>query len=110
MTAAAGSLMSTRAAGQLSSLELSLKASLLPPEPRDVRLYAFARRTRRLHDGTVSVNIDRPLPIVAIGSVLAAGSEHFAKCEYSNVYLRGRGSGVRDAHRVQTHNANLPYR
>ena len=60
----------------LSPLEQSLKASLLPPEPRDVRLHAFARRTRH-RDGTV--HIDRPLPIVAIGSVLEAKSEHFAK-------------------------------
>ncbi|KAI0781384.1 hypothetical protein BD413DRAFT_462698 [Trametes elegans] len=51
----------------LTPLEEALKESLMPPDFRDVHLYAFSRRII-LPNG--SSKIDHPLPIVAVGSIL----------------------------------------
>ena len=64
---------------RLNPVEKALKESLLPSEFRDVHLYAFTRRTL-FPDGTV--RIDRPLPIVAIGTILKDKSDHFSRREY----------------------------
>ncbi|KAI0694155.1 hypothetical protein C8T65DRAFT_667072 [Cerioporus squamosus] len=66
---------SPQPATTLTSVERALKASLSPPEIRDVRLYAFSRRVL-YSDGTT--RIDCPQPILAIGSVLKE-TEHFSK-------------------------------
>lgn len=59
----------------LSPVERALRDSLHPPEPRDVHLYAFSRKTI-FPDG--SIQIDHPLPIYAVGSILK-NTEHFSK-------------------------------
>ncbi|KAI0831704.1 hypothetical protein BC628DRAFT_1311282 [Trametes gibbosa] len=58
----------------LTPAECALANSLVNPEFRDVHLYAFTRRSIHL-DGTC--RIGKPLPILAVGSVLK-DTEYFA--------------------------------
>ncbi|KAI0747614.1 hypothetical protein C8Q80DRAFT_686169 [Daedaleopsis nitida] len=67
-------LATSKSAG-LTAAERALKASLDPREFRDVHLYSFSRRTI-FPDG--SIRIDKPQPIVAIGSILK-DTDHFSK-------------------------------
>ncbi|KAI1784244.1 hypothetical protein LXA43DRAFT_229962 [Ganoderma leucocontextum] len=64
----------TSTTSPLTVVEKALRDSLLVSDFRDVYLYAFSRRTI-LPDGTLRIN--RPLPIVAIGSILK-NTERFA--------------------------------
>lgn len=66
---------------KLSPVERALRDSLKPSEFRDVHLYAFSRRTT-FQDGPI--RIDRPLPVVAIGSILK-DTEYFSNREYAHM-------------------------
>ena len=58
----------------LTPTERALRLSLRPSKFRDVHLYAFSRR-KVYSDGYF--DIDSPLPVVCVGSVLE-GIEHFS--------------------------------
>ncbi len=68
----------TSAASPLTAVERSLRDSLFVSDFRDVYLYAFSRRTV-LPDRTLKIS--RPLPVVAISSILKH-TDSFSKCEF----------------------------
>ncbi len=63
----------------LTTADRAIVASLDPCDARDVRLYAYSRRTTS--PGSQAVKIDKPLPIVAMSSVLNQ-AEHFSTCKW----------------------------